>query len=114
LPSDHERSIQFYQNRLTGILADAQVYSTTHRGLYVARRTLMEMQTLDGGMQVSLNSHLNFGIGRETEEINRFMSWDLSQMRITRELSGAERDYTEPSRLRMVWTALKRSREHVG
>lgn len=107
LPVGHRDIHEFGERRFSGILADVQLSSVSHRGLFVARRALLEMRSRDGG-SFSAQSISMRNVGRATAEMDELLRMNVSGLEVIRALEPSEMTYSEPSVPRMVFAALRR------
>lgn len=104
LTESDERSRMFYNTRMSGILAEAQVSRISHQGFFVGRRVRVEMQ----GTRSSavLHGFRHFGLGRLASH-GGLLDFNITGIAGARQLELSEMDYTEPTRLQMISAAIR-------
>lgn len=107
LSQDDPRALQFKERRMSGLFADVQLRSVSSSHLLVARKAIIIMQNALGTNRATMQTNRSFTLGKAMDA-QRLLDFDTVDAAVTRPLELSEMDYSEPSTIAMVFSALKR------
>ena len=109
LPPDHERSIEFYERRMSGLLIDASISSVSLGHFIVARRSVLQMKNAAGNGHMKAHASKQLSIGaRISGPTSQLLDFQITNPEVSRVLGVAEMDYSEPNAANMIISVFQR------